>query len=92
MLTKKITISELKLANPIYFEKGKKESHGDLAYHILQGKKSKTYFFVLTSQVGENSTLPKYRICPIHENGKLCKVLGGSFKHWSDVKDALKEL
>jgi hypothetical protein len=95
MINKKVRMSDLRQANPIWFAPGKKKYHGDINYRILTGKKTKNKFLCIYTIGFSNifgNTQAFYHLKPINSDLTFGHYSENTeFKTLEEVKEYLKE-
>jgi hypothetical protein len=89
------TLTDVKEANPQWFDRGNKRFFGDVSYKVLHGKKSKKPFLVRstyawTDMFGGTKRL-HWRVNLLKDNLKIDNLIDKQFLDLDDVKDWLAD-
>jgi hypothetical protein len=89
------TLSDVKTANPMWFDRGNKRYFGDVSYRVLHGKKSKKPFLVRstyawTDMFGGPKRL-HWRITTLKDDLKIGRLIDEQFSDLEDVKYWLED-
>lgn len=93
--TRKVTLQDVKIANPGWFSPANKRFFGDCRYAVRYGRKSHQPYLVRstyawTDMFGGERRL-HYRVNPLDEALDIRPLIDDSFKHPDDVTDWLRE-